>query len=224
MIGAIAGAAVGIGSSIFGGIKSARAARKAKRRLEQSKRDNEAWYNRRYNEDATQRADAQRILRKTQDTIRERNRQAAATQAVTGGSEESVAATREANANALAETASAINANADARKDNIEQQYRARANELDDKLVGVDMQRSQNIANAASQAVKSAASIASSLDSAETAKDDFDNSSVIRQKMQQDKLALPQKEHDAINLKANSANKSIFEEARQALKNTDYKL
>lgn len=220
MIGAIAGAAVGIGSSIFGGIKSARAARKAKRRLEQSKRDNEAWYNRRYNEDATQRADAQRILRKTQDTIRERNRQAAATQAVTGGSEESVAATREANANALAETASAINANADARKDNIEQQYRARANELDDKLVGVDMQRSQNIANAASQAVKSAASIASSLDSAETAKTNDADNLIAVQKSQ----ALPRKEHDELNLKANSANKSIFWEAQQALKDSNYKL
>lgn len=220
MIGAIAGAAVGIGSSIFGGIKSARAARKAKRRIEQSKRDNEAWYNRRYNEDATQRADAQRILRKTQDAIRERNRQAAATQAVTGGSEESVAATREANANALADTASAINANADARKDNIEQQYRARANELDDKLAGVDMQQSQNIANAASQAVKSAASIASSLDSAETANtSDADNAIAV-----QKSLALPRKEHDALNLKANSANKSIFWEAQQALKNSDYKL
>lgn len=209
MIGAIAGAAVGIGSSIFGGIKSARAARKAKRRIEQSKRDNEAWYNRRYNEDATQRADAQRILRKTQDAIRERNRQAAATQAVTGGSEESVAATREANANALADTASAINANADARKDQIEQQYRARANELDDKLVSVDMQRSQNIANAASQAVKSAASIASSLDSAETTKA---SSAPV--------LSDAQKSY--LDAKMSDYQQSIFDDARQASDKTNY--
>lgn len=212
MIGAIAGAAVGIGSSIFGGIKSARAARKAKRRIEQSKRDNEAWYNRRYNEDATQRADAQRILRKTQDTIRERNRQAAATQAVTGGSEESVAATREANANALADTASAINANADARKDNIEQQYRARANELDDKLVGVDMQRSQNIANAASQAVKSAASIASSLDSAETPKSAAASPAPV----------LSDAQKTSLNTKMSDYQQSIFDDASKALDKPNY--
>lgn len=211
MIGAIAGAAVGIGSSIFGGIKSARAARKAKRRIEQSKRDNEAWYNRRYNEDATQRADAQRILRKTQDIIRERNRQAAATQAVTGGSEESVAATREANANALADTASAINANADARKDNIEQQYRARANELDDKLVGVDMQRSQNIANAASQAVKSAASIASSLDSAETTRPAASPAPV-----------LSDAQKTSLNTKMSDYQQSIFDDASKALDKPNY--
>lgn len=211
MIGAIAGAAVGIGSSIFGGIKSARAARKAKRRLEQSKRDNEAWYNRRYNEDATQRADAQRILRKTQDIIRERNRQAAATQAVTGGSEESVAATREANANALADTASAINANADARKDNIEQQYRARANELDDKLVGVDMQRSQNIANAASQAVKSAASISSSLDSAETTRPAASPAPV-----------LSDAQKTSLNTKMSDYQQSIFDDASKALDKPNY--
>lgn len=202
---------MGIGSSIFGGIKSARAARKAKRRIEQSKRDNEAWYNRRYNEDATQRADAQRILRKTQDIIRERNRQAAATQAVTGGSEESVAATREANANALADTASAINANADARKDNIEQQYRARANELDDKLVGVDMQRSQNIANAASQAVKSAASIASSLDSAETTRPAASPAPV-----------LSDAQKTSLNTKMSDYQQSIFDDASKALDKPNY--
>lgn len=53
MIGAIIGAATAIGSSIFSGIKSAQAARKKKKQLAREKAENEAWYSRRYNEDAT---------------------------------------------------------------------------------------------------------------------------------------------------------------------------
>ena len=95
MIGSIIGVATGIGSSIFGGIARARAARKAKRQLETRKAENAAWYNREYNADETQRADSQRLINKMQDRIRERNKQAAATQAVVGGSEESTSASNQ---------------------------------------------------------------------------------------------------------------------------------
>ena len=168
MIGAIIGAAASIGSSLYSGIKSAQAAKKAKRQVEQQKAENAAWYNRRYNEDGTQRADAQRILRKTQEAIKNRNQQAAATQAVVGGTEESVAATKEANANALAETASAINAQADARKDTIEQSYRQTETNLNNQLNNIETQRSQNIAAAGSQAVSAMGQLGSSINGSDS--------------------------------------------------------
>lgn len=167
MIGAIVGAATAIGSSIFGGIARARAARKAKRQLETRKAENAAWYNREYNADETQRADAQRLISKMQDRIRERNKQAAATQAVVGGSEESTAANKEANSNAIADTASAINAQGEARKDRVSEQYRETANNLDNQLYNTEVQRSQAIADATGNAIKAAGSMASSLDAAE---------------------------------------------------------
>ena len=59
------GSAIGAVGSIFGGIKASKAMKKAKRNVEAQRQKNQDWYDRRYNEDATQRADAQRILRIT---------------------------------------------------------------------------------------------------------------------------------------------------------------
>lgn len=154
------------GSALYSGIMSGKANRKAKANTEKQKAENTAWYNRRINEDGMQRADAQRTWRKAQEAIKNRNKNAAATQAVVGGTEESVAATKEANANALAETASAINANAEARKDNIESSYRQQDANYNGQLNNLELQRSQNVANAGSQAIAAAGKIASALDTA----------------------------------------------------------
>ena len=164
MIGAIVGAATGLASSIYGGIASARAARKQKNEIARQKEANKAWYERRYNEDATQRGDAQRLLTKTREAYGKRNREAAATQAVVGGSDESVAATREANAKGLADTASQINAASEARKDSVEESYRNQDQQLAGQLSALEAQRSANIANATSQAIGAAAQLGSALD------------------------------------------------------------
>lgn len=164
MIGSIVGAATGLASSIYGGIASARAARKQKNEIARQKEANKAWYERRYNEDATQRSDAQRLLTKTREAYEKRNREASATQAVVGGSDESVAATREANANGLADTASQINAASEARKDSVEESYRNQDQQLAGQLSAMEAQRSANIANATSQAVGAAAQFGSALD------------------------------------------------------------
>lgn len=168
MIGAIVGAATGLASSIYGGIASARAARKQARKqkneIARQKEANKAWYERRYNEDATQRGDAQRLLTKTREAYEKRNREAAATQAVVGGSDESVAATREANAKGLADTASQINAASEARKDSVEESYRNQDQQLAGQLSALEAQRSANIANATSQAIGAAAQLGSALD------------------------------------------------------------
>lgn len=164
MIGAIVGAATGLASSIYGGIASARAARKQKNEIARQKEANKAWYERRYNEDATQRGDAQRLLTKTREAYEKRNREAAATQAVVGGSDESVAATREANAKGLADTASQINAASEARKDSVEESYRNQDQQLAGQLSALEAQRSANIANATSQAIGAAAQLGSAID------------------------------------------------------------
>lgn len=120
--GSVIGGALGIGASIFGGISASKAMKKVKKNLQGQMAENQNWYDRRINEDAT-RADAQRVLTLTEENIRQRNRQAAGAQAVMGGTEESVAAAKAANNQALAEAASQIAVNGERRKDAIEQQY-----------------------------------------------------------------------------------------------------
>ena len=79
------GSAIGAAGSIFGGIKASKAMKKAKRNVEAQRQKNQDWYDRRYNEDATQRADAQRILTQTEESIKQRNKAAAGSAAVMGG-------------------------------------------------------------------------------------------------------------------------------------------
>ena len=142
MFGAILGGAVSALGGLFGGLGKNEAIEKQKKALEVRKQENQAWHDRYYNEDSTQRADAQRILSLTEDAIKRRNRAAAGRAAVMGGTEESVAATKEANAKLQADAAGQIAAQGEARKDRIEQQYLSRKNELNDKIDGIDGQKS----------------------------------------------------------------------------------
>ena len=148
-----------LGGSIFGGIKASREAKKQQRMLDAQKAENQAWYNRRYNEDGTQRADAQRLLTNTQDLLRRQTKAAQGANAVTGASTEAVAAQKAANNQALAEATSTIAAASDARKDNIEQQYQAKNNALEDKQMQISRQKQ----NAITQAVQGVAGAADSI-------------------------------------------------------------
>lgn len=160
MIGSLVGAGLSAVGSIFGGISASKAMKKVKSNLQAQKRANQDWYDRRYNEDATQRADAQRILTMTEESIRNRNRQAAGAQAVMGGTEESVAAAKAASNQALADAASQIAVNAEARKDQIEQTYQQKDAQLDSALNNLEINKAQAISSATQGLAKAGAGIA----------------------------------------------------------------
>lgn len=160
LLGGIVGGALGAVGSIFGGISASKAMKRVKGNLQEQERDNQDWYDRRYNEDATQRADAQRILTKTEESIRNRNRQATGTQAVMGGTEESVAATKAANAQALADATSQIAVNGEARKDMIEQTYQQRGAQINDALNNLETKKAQAISTAVQGVVQAGAGMA----------------------------------------------------------------
>lgn len=159
IIGSAIGGALGVGAGIFGGISASKAMKKVKRNLQGQLRENQNWYDRRYNEDATQRADAQRILAMMGENIRRRNKAAAGVQAVGGGTEESVAAARAANNEALAEAASQIALGGERRKDQIESQYMQTKADLNDKLNNLEQAK----AGAVSQAVQGVAQAGSNM-------------------------------------------------------------
>lgn len=151
---------MGIGSSIFGGIQASKAMKNVKKDLQNRRKENEAWYDRRYNEDATQRADAQRILTMTQEAIKNRNKAAAGAQAVGGLTEESVAAEKAANAKAMADAASQIAVAGDRRKDQIEAEYQQRDLQVRDQLNDLEINKGKNIAQAVRGVSDAAAGIA----------------------------------------------------------------
>lgn len=160
LIGSIAGGALGAAGSIFGGISASKAMRRVKKNLQAQKEANQNWYDRRYNEDATQRADAQRILTQTEESIRNRNRQAAGAQAVMGGTDESTAAAKAANAQALADATSQIAVNAENRKYQIEQTYQQRDSQINEALNNLEINKAQAISQAVQGVAKAGAGIA----------------------------------------------------------------
>lgn len=157
LLGSAIGAGIGAAGSIFGGISASKAMKKVKRNIEQQQRENQDWYDRRYNEDGTQRADAQRMITMVNDSIKNRNKQAAGTAAVMGGTDESVALAKETNNKALSDTTSQIAAQAESRKDNIEQQFLSTKADLNSQLNDLQMKKAQNTAQAI-QGVAGAAS------------------------------------------------------------------
>lgn len=147
------GAALKIGSSIYGGIQARKAADKQKALLEEQRAKNQNWYDRRYNEDATQRADTQRLLTQTQELLKNRARQSAAAAAVGGGgTAESIAAEKAANNETLANTISNVAANAEATKNNIEATYMQNENAFNAQKQAIEQQKANNIAQAVQMA------------------------------------------------------------------------
>ena len=165
MIGALIGAGLSVASSIAGGIANRKARKKQEQMIDQQQKENQAWYDRKYNEDPTKRADTVRLLTQMQEQIKNRNKAAKGRQAVMGGTEDSTTAVKEANNKTLADTTSQIVAANDARKDNIEQQYMNRKNQLQNQQMGIEAEKAADTANAVAGVAGTAANIAASLDS-----------------------------------------------------------
>lgn len=165
MLGALIGAGLGLASSIAGGVANRKARRKQEQMIAQQQRENQAWYDRTYNADPTKRADTVRLLTQMQEQIKNRNKAAKGRQAVMGGTEDSTTAVKEANNKILADTTSQIVAANDARKDNIEQQYMNRKNQLQNQQMGIEAEKAADTANAVAGVAGTAANIAATIDS-----------------------------------------------------------
>nr|DAE91032.1 MAG TPA: hypothetical protein [Caudoviricetes sp.] len=163
MLGAIIGGAMKIGGAVAGDIMRAKSARKQARMIADEKSKNQAWFDRRYNEDSTQRAEAQAAITKMREAMKDRTAAAAGTAAVMGGTEESLAVEKEAQNKAMADTLSNIAINGEARKDAIEAQYQARDAQLFGMQLGNEQQKSNNIAGAIGGMSSAGAGIMSSI-------------------------------------------------------------
>ena len=161
-IGSLIGGALSAAGSIYGGIKASKAAKDAQEKIAELRSQNKAWYDLESNRDFTQRGDAQRLIKMTNDSIRDRNRAAAGTQAVMGGTDASVAAAKEANNKALADAVGNISAQATDYQDKVRTDYANRDMALAQQQAGADMQK----ANAISQAIQGVTSAAGGLGTA----------------------------------------------------------
>lgn len=164
MIGAIGGAALGVAGSIIGGISSKKQMRRMREELERRKAENRDWYNRAYNEDITQRADAQRAITRAEEAMKSRNAAAAGTAAVMGGSNDAVVAAQDANNRTLADITSRIAASGEERKAKVEENYNKIKDALEQQQMELDMQKVRAKAQATQGLFNAAGSIFSAVD------------------------------------------------------------
>ena len=159
----VAFAAASLASSIYGGVKASQQANKAEGRQRQQEAEENAWYNRRYYEDYVDTAAGQNLIRRAKDYAREQWKRAAGAQAVTGGTEAASAAAKEAGNKMVGDTIANIASNDQARKDHVDSMHRQAQKEYAQMDMQRDMQRAQNITQAAQGASNAMMSAAGAL-------------------------------------------------------------
>ena len=162
-IAAALGAAAGIASSLIGGSAASSAARAAERRQREQEAKEDAWYNRRYNEDYVDTAAGQNLVRRAKEYAKEQWKKAAGAQAVAGGTEASVQMAKDAGNKMVGDTIANIAATDQQRKENVDNLHRQSEAQFAQMDMNREMQRAQNITNAAQGASNAMASMAGAL-------------------------------------------------------------
>lgn len=147
--GIISGAGQGV-SSILGGAFSAAKMRKNQKIIDAQRNRSQAWYDREYNADFTQRADAQAALGKAREILDSRYKQAESQAAITGATPEVIAMQKQSGNNVLAGITSNIAARADAYKEQVRANYENQQNAADNAEINKNVNLANNISRTAS--------------------------------------------------------------------------
>ena len=167
-VAAAIGAAAGIASSIFGGVSAANAAEEARKERIRAESKEQAWYNRRYYEDYLDTAAGQNLVRRAKDYAKENWRKAAGAKAVAGGTDAATAMAKESGNKMMGDTIANIAAADSQRKAQVDNIHMQNEQRFAQQRQAEQMQRAQNITNAAQSASNAMISIGSAVDQAST--------------------------------------------------------
>ena len=157
-------------SSLAGqGISSAQnkeAANAREKYLARRRQEEQNWYDRNYNADPTQRADAQRLINQVSEELKNRNRATAGRAAMGGATEEAVAQEKALGNQTLADVVGDITAANSTRKDRIDEIHHSNVQNIDDAEFNMQQaeaaRKAQNIQTAMQTAGTLGAAIAGS--------------------------------------------------------------
>ena len=148
----IASLALGVGSSILGGVSSAAAAKRAERLRQEQDARNNAWFARRYNESYIDTSAGRNAIRQATDYARTMTQRAEGAAAVTGGTDAAVAQAKESANKMIGDTIGNLAAQDTARKDAAEAAYLQQQAQSTQMQMQTQQQRAAAIAQAASGA------------------------------------------------------------------------
>lgn len=160
---------------LAGGLVNRHANRKAEKMLQQQKQNNRSLFDRAYYEDALQRSENQHALAKTADLLRENYKNSKGRQAIMGGTNDSVTATRNANAQAIANVTGTMASQASSRRDDAQQAYTSQDNAYISQEMANQKAKAKNTAEAVeglAGTAKNIASIIGTIDLEDAGKDE----------------------------------------------------
>lgn len=146
------GAGVSLASSLIGGAQASKAAKRAERRQREQEAKEDAWYNRRYNEDYIDTAAGQNLVRRAKEFAKENWRKAAGAQAVAGGTEAATQMAKDAGNKMVGDTIANIAATDQARKAQVDNMHRQAESQFAQMDMNRELNRAQNITDAAGAA------------------------------------------------------------------------
>lgn len=146
------GAGASLASSIIGGLSASAAAKRAERMLSQQRTKNDAWYNRRYNEDYIDTAAGQNLVRRAKEYARNQWRRAEGARVVGGGTDASAALAKDAGNKMVGDTMANIAATDQQRKAAVDAAHRAEDNRITNAQIGLEQYRAAQITDAAGKA------------------------------------------------------------------------
>jgi hypothetical protein len=158
-MGLIGGIIGGIGSAaagIIGGRAARKAANRNARLLAEAEEDAKAWYDKEYNSNYLDRADARATLAATREMLADRYRAAEGSAAVTGATEESLARQKAAANEALSDVTSNLAQSAEAHKEAVRANYEAQQEAYRQEKTGVNNQKALATVQAAQGVAQSA--------------------------------------------------------------------
>ena len=119
--------AIGLGTSLIGGImgasNAAKARREQQRQIRQEQAAKEGWYNRNYYQNYLDSTEAQSAMTRLRDTLRRRGEENRAAAAITGATQEAVTAQQANDGQAVAQAMQGLAEKGDAIKRQTDAQY-----------------------------------------------------------------------------------------------------
>lgn len=171
------GAGAGLLSSFIGGSAASKAAKAAERRQREQEAKEDAWYSRRYYEDYLDTAAGQNLVRRARQMYDKNVKRAEGARAVAGGTDASVQMAKDSANQALGDTMANIAASDQVRKSQVDNMHRQAESQFAQMDMNRELQRAQNITNAAQQASNAMIAAGSAVDQMNAAKVDLSGGS-----------------------------------------------
>ena len=167
------GAGAGLLSSFLGGLSASSAAKEAEKRQRAMEAKEDAWYNRNYYQDYLDTAAGQNLVRRARQMYDKNIKRAQGAAAVSGGTDASVQMAKDSANQALGDTMANIAAHDTARKSQVDATHMRNQQQFAQMDMNREMQRAQNITNAAQAASNAMMSVGAAVDQANTSKADL---------------------------------------------------